>query len=273
VRTDTVVLFQGRLIAHVDPKKFEVLGGQRARDDRRYYQSGVPVEKLLWMMGSHEIRWEPMPGIGGFLVSVLCLLMSIQFGALSWLIDRLTGPTDAPEPRARDRAKDAAELDRFATLLAAHDSERLAPVLQWMRDADDDSEAFEIFEEGFSEAGLIGRIDHRSFTSETVELIEPMLQRHGVRDFDWSFIGKLERLGDGAELRNENFLTLLRDQLRRRGLTLAHLDHGDDGFGFALLRADDFDSVNGLQAGYFVVRDEFGADEACERGRKLLMAD
>jgi hypothetical protein len=114
-------------------------------------------------------------------------------------------------------------------------------------------------------------IDWRSETHETINHVDPMLRRHGIRDFDWSFVDALEQKGNGIELRNNNFLCLLRDQLRRLGLTLAHINLLGDSYAFAVLRSDEFAKINGMsdpQA--FAVSDDFGADEAYARGKRLL---
>lgn len=125
--------------------------------------------------------------------------------------------------------------------------------------------------EVYSKRGLLGIIDWRSATDETTSQIDPMLHRLGIRDFDWSFIDVLVEHGDGTELKNNNFLSILRDRLEAHGLTLAPSDQMGDSYGFAVLREKDFAGVDGLKVeNEFAVNADYGADESYERGKRIL---
>jgi len=138
-------------------------------------------------------------------------------------------------------------------------------------DDEDAPHPFFVFETVFSHYALMGAIDWRSDTEETQAQIDPMLERFGIDDFDWTFIEVLREHGEGPELANHNFLTLLRDELAKRDLKLVHINLLADSYGFALVRLADFAAIDGLGDGeHFSVSDEFGADKDYKRGKAIL---
>lgn len=118
----------------------------------------------------------------------------------------------------------------------------------------------------------LGVIDWRSDVEETIWEVEPMLWRLGVRDFDWRFIDVLAERGDGSELKNANFLSLLRDRLRGRGLALVHIYLFNDNYNFAILPPQEFAKINGMhdQEQNWRISDTFDPDAAYERGQRML---
>jgi len=118
----------------------------------------------------------------------------------------------------------------------------------------------------------LGVIDWRSDVEETIWEVEPMLWRLGVRDFDWRFVDVLTEQGDGSELRNANFLSLLRDRLRSRGLALVHIYLMNDNYNFAVLPAEEFAKINGMYDPEedWRIGDHFDPDESYERGQRIL---
>jgi hypothetical protein len=130
---------------------------------------------------------------------------------------------------------------------------------------------YRVLEEVFRQFGIVGVIDWRSDTGETQSQVDVMLQRLGVADFDWSFVDVLVEHGDGTELANHNFLTLLRDELAKRKLAFVHLQTFGDGYGFAVVPAGDYTSIAGMEEDMVLaVSQEFGADEAYEKGQRIL---
>jgi hypothetical protein len=118
----------------------------------------------------------------------------------------------------------------------------------------------------------LGIIDWRSDVEETIWEVEPMLWRLGVRDFDWRFIDVLAERGDGSELKNANFLSLLRDRLRSRGLALVHIYLFNDNYNFAILPSQEFAKINGMDdpEENWRISDNFDADASYERGQGML---
>jgi hypothetical protein len=165
------------------------------------------------------------------------------------------GSTPAPE---RD-----ADLALVAKTLAAGDDEAFALATRAMGDT---LALLQVYEE----RGLIGAIDWRSEPEETIEQVDPMLRRLGTCGFDWSFVDVLVERGDGTEMRNNNFLSLLRDRLRAQGLALVHIDQFWDSYGFAVLTIEAFAKINGMRTNVFRICDDFGADESYERGKAIL---
>ena len=137
-------------------------------------------------------------------------------------------------------------------------------------DDEDALDPFLVFETVFSHYRLLGIIDWRSGTDETQPQIDAMLARFGIDDFDWSFIEILVEHGKGPELANHNFLTLLRDELAKRGLKLVHVNLMGDSYGFAVVRLADFAAIDGLGGDHFLVSDEFGADKDYKHGKAIL---
>jgi hypothetical protein len=155
-------------------------------------------------------------------------------------------------------------------------------ILQEMSgDEDDDDEEdgepskirrpYRLLEEVFRHFGIIGVIDWRSDTGETQSQVDVMLQRLGVYDFDWSFVDTLLEHGDGKELANHNFLTLLRDELAKRQLAFVHLQTFGDSYGFAVIPSGDYASIAGMEEDLVLnVSQEFGADNGYKKGRRIL---
>lgn len=124
----------------------------------------------------------------------------------------------------------------------------------------------------YSARWRLGVIDWRSDVEETIWEMEPMLWRLGVRDFDWRFIDVLAEQGDGSELRNANFLSLLRDRLRSRGLALVHVYLFNDNYNLAVLPPLEFAKINGMHdpEENWRISDNFDADASYERAKRLL---
>jgi hypothetical protein len=139
-------------------------------------------------------------------------------------------------------------------------------------DLGEDLDAYAVLEEVYENRGLIATIDWRSEIELSQRPIDRMLKRLGVDDFDWSFVDMLLEHGDGTELRNNNFLTLVGDRLRPRGFTLAHLDQFGDSYGFAVVSLEDFESIRHIDNRRFAVRADFGPDEAYESAQKIVAA-
>ena len=127
-------------------------------------------------------------------------------------------------------------------------------------------------EQLFRRFDIIGAIECRSEPGETQSQVDIMLQRLGVSDFDWSFVDILSEHGDGTELANQNFLTLLRDELAKRNLAFVHLQTFGDSYGFAVIPSGDYASIAGMERDLVLnVSHEFGADEGYKKGRRILM--
>jgi hypothetical protein len=134
------------------------------------------------------------------------------------------------------------------------------------------SRPYRVLEAVFRHFGIAGVIDWRSDTGETQSQVDVMLQRLGVRDFDWSFLDILLEHGDGTELANHNFLTLLRDELAKRNLAFVHLQTFGDSYGFAVIPSGDYPSIAGMEEDLVLnVSQEFGADKAYKKGLRILM--
>ena len=138
-------------------------------------------------------------------------------------------------------------------------------------DEDVEPDPFLVFETVFNHYGLLGVIDWRSGTDETQAQIDPMLARFGIDDFDWSFIDVIEEKGEGPELANHNFLSVLRDELATRDLKLIHVNLMGDSYGFTIVRPADFPNIDGLgDLESFSVSDDFGADRYYKRAKAIL---
>lgn len=193
-------------------------------------------------------------------------------GICYWALTRRKN-FDEPTPRAPFSAR-VAGTRQLASALAAGDTaamrdfeQRLAASTQ-----DEDASLYDLLYDTFLRRHLLGAIDHRSGEDETISQVDPMLVRFGIRNFDWSFIEILLRYGDGTEMRNCNFLTLLRDRLAAaHDLVFFSIDAGDDSFQYGIVRSVDFPAIADLVVpDEFEVRIDFGPDEAYVRGKAIL---
>ena len=235
-----------------------------------------------------------------FILQLPIFLIVALITAVFWLFEKLLdlGRNDSDAETPPDDAKLLPELKRLAEVLARGDPAALDFVMlaaedqpafvekysgtrrvaggaalgTLIADLGDDLNAYAVLEEVYASRGLLATIDWRSETDESIGPINVMLQRLGVRDFDWSFIETLLRHGDGTELRNNNFLTIVRDRLQARGLTLAHLDQFGDSYGFAVVSTEDFERIRDIDNQRFAVRADFGPDESYESAKRILAA-
>lgn len=296
-RTADAVIFGGGRIEDAIPQEFKVLDDFRGRDSKQTYAYGRPEEKPAFSIGGYGIRFQRRSGGSGVFGTLLLLLILIG-GLFVWLFEKLTWWRHRDEETAAAADPEAsAKVRRLAESLANGDEQALKPVLLAIDDmpafveqyggresfadepqyaelignSDGEPTAYEVLTEVYLKRGLLGLIDWRSATDETMPQVDRMLDRLGVRNFDWGFIDTLEEHGDGSELRNNNFLSILRDRLRTHGLTLAHIDQLGDSYGFAVLRLEDFAAIDGLKVeNEFAVLGDFGDDEAYERGKRIL---
>lgn len=287
------VYYYGRLIEGAIASEFALIDEFHGRDNQRVYDRGRPSGEDAPAAAEprlpHRSGWLKLVM---FLGSILLLLSSIAS------VFRRQSKTQAEvEHSPWDRAPDIRVL---AQTLAMGDEEALAPVLlaiddpsafveqysgrgsfadepdyqSLIEEAEDESEPvhpFTILQEVFHARGLLGIIDWRSEPDETIGQVERMLHRFGIRDFDWSFIDVLDEHGDGSEMKNQNFLSLLRDRLQPLGLTFVSIDTMGDNYGFAVVRAEDYPKIAGCtDPERFTVSTEFGADEDYERGKRIL---
>lgn len=130
---------------------------------------------------------------------------------------------------------------------------------------------YRVLEEVFRHFGIRGVIDWRSETGDTQSQVDVMLQRLRVSDFDWSFVDILLEHGDGTELANHNFLTLLRDELAKRKFAFVHMQTFGDSYAFAVIPSGDYPSIAGMEEELVLhISQEFGADEGYEKGQRIL---
>jgi hypothetical protein len=274
------VYWCGKLIAEADRRSFRALGPGRAKDRKTEYRKDQPPAQRSQGRTSTAIHSLGELSGGGELV-------------LTDSSSAFTDPEITPAPERE------ADMEVLARTLAAGDEaafeivrlairdprafvkscQRLEPFADepdygWILDELDSPKSLDplsVLIETYNKRGLLGYIDWRSDTSETINDVEPMLWRLGLRDFDWSFIHVLGEHGDGSELRNHNFLSLLRNQLRLHGLAFFNLGLFSDSYAFSVLPPSEFASINGMQCEeLFQVSDHFGADEAYERGKQIL---
>lgn len=97
--------------------------------------------------------------------------------------------------------------------------------------------------------GYVASIDHRSPPSELIDEMKPLLERHGLENFDWSFIDKLERKKNWEMLKNHNLLSLVKEKIAEQGKVFVALYLGNDGFSFAIVAPDNFEKIDGLEIG------------------------
>jgi len=235
-----------------------------------------------------------------FILQLPIFLIVALITGIFWLFEKLLnlGRDDSDAETPVDEAKLLPELKQLAEVLARGDPAALEIVMlaaedkpafikkfsgkrrvaggpalgTFITDLGDDLDAYAVLEEVYASRGLLATIDWRSETDESIGPIDQMLKRLGVQGFDWSFIETLLRHGDGTELRNNNFLTIVRDRLQSRGFTLAHLDQFGDSYGFAVVSAEDFELVRNIDNRRFAVRADFGPDESYESARRILAA-
>jgi hypothetical protein len=102
--------------------------------------------------------------------------------------------------------------------------------------------------------GYVAGIDHNADTDELVEALSPLLERHGVDDFDWSFIEQLQQAKKWDALKNANLLPLVGQKVGERQLVLAFLNLGsDDNFLFSVITEAQFQQWSRLSGAGFTV--------------------
>lgn len=122
--------------------------------------------------------------------------------------------------------------------------------------------------EAAEDHGTIGVIDWRSEPGETTDQVDRMLSELGVTTFDWTFIDHLAEMEQGEVMRNCNFLTHIRDQLKTIDLNFVHFDRSDDAFRFAIMRDDAFDKITGMaRKNSILIGADFGPDEYYSLGK------
>jgi len=104
---------------------------------------------------------------------------------------------------------------------------------------------------------FVGVIDWRSEPNELPGAAEPLLQRHGIADFDWSFIDELEESEDVEMGKSENFLNLAAEKVAERDLIMIHLSTGSDTYFFAIVTPEDFEKIAGIKGKEFRILDRF----------------
>ena len=289
-RTGNAVIFGDTKVADAIPGEFKLIDEYRGRDSKQVFESGRAQAR--------GARTEPASS-GRSIFAPLIVIVVVLGGLLIWLYEKLTWWRTPAEGEKAASAEDVAQVRKLAEVLANGDREAMTPVLLAIDDMqafieqygeretfgdepdyaelignldeDDELPSYAVLLEVYPKRHLLGIIDWRSDTDETRGQVDPMLHRMGVRDFDWSFIDVLDEHGDGTELKNNNFLSILRDRLGIHGLTLAHIDHDDDGYGFAVLRKEDLATIDGLSVeGQFAVSADFGADDSYQRGTRIL---
>ena len=103
----------------------------------------------------------------------------------------------------------------------------------------------------------IGSIDWKADLDELRETLQPLLQRQGLSDFDWSFVNDLERAENWEALRNENLLNEIGSRLRERGRVFMLLDMGWDSYDLAILSPAEFEKIHSVRGEGFRVTDRF----------------
>lgn len=287
------VYYCGRLIEGAVASEFALIDELHGRDNQRIYDRGRPSGEDAPATAEprlpHRSGWLKLII---FLGSVLLLLSSIAsiFRRRSGTEEEVEQSPSGCEPDMRVLAQTLAMGDDEAlapVLLAIDDPEAFIEqysgggsfadepdyesIIEEARDESEELHPFTVLQEVYHSRGLLGFIDWRSEPDETIGQVERMLHRLGIRDFDWSFIDVLDERGDGTEMKNQNFLSLLRDRLQPLGLTFVSIDTMGDNYGFAVLRAEDYPKIAGYEdPERFAISTEFGADEAYERGKRIL---
>jgi hypothetical protein len=108
-----------------------------------------------------------------------------------------------------------------------------------------------------TERGFVGYIDWRSDPDELCEAMEPLLEKSGLQDFDWSFLDELVESDDSEMLKNENLLNLVSDKIAERGMLFIHLFMGWDNYDFAIVSQEAFDKIKHMRGSHFEVRRRF----------------
>jgi hypothetical protein len=295
------VYWQGRKIEKAHRDSFVADGYGRAHDKRRAYVNDGKERRAAPGHGVHP-GWGPLNFLKLPLMALGILGALLMSWSLSWFKRKETAENPSPSGTA--------DLELLAKTLAQGHARALAPVLlainDWpafvadygtresvaeepdysamleeMSDEEDGGEEedqpcrlgrpYRVLEQVFRHFGIIGTIDWRSEPGETQSQVDVMLQRLGVQDFDWSFVDILSEHGAGAELANQNFLTLLRDELATRKLAFVHLQTFGDSYGFAVVPSGDYAGIAGMEEDQVLnVSQEFGADEGYEEGRRIL---
>jgi len=105
--------------------------------------------------------------------------------------------------------------------------------------------------------GYISDIDHRSDTDELKEALDPLLERRGIPDFDWSFIDDLEAAENWEALKNDNLLPIVAKHVARRGAVMIFVNPGTgDNYDFAVGSRAQYEQLRALKCEGFDVSDE-----------------
>jgi hypothetical protein len=285
------VYWLGKKIKGADRASFEATEYDQAKDKHRsYYKDGEDHSSKRSSISSGRL-FGPWAVIK-IVFRVVALVGGMMFSAWRHRSKVEHAVRHLPDSRSAD-------MQVLAETLAQGNQEALIPVMLAVNDmskflkeygsresyadepdygaalarADDPDEAhpFLILEEVYQKHGLLGVIDWRSDPSETISQVNPMLIRLGIRDFDWSFIDLLFDKGTGPEMRNNNFLSVLRDRLESSGLTLVHVNLLGDSYGFAVIPKNDYEKIAGFsEDGQFEISTDFGADDGYDKALKIL---
>ncbi len=283
------VYWQGKKVRGADRATFVADGYQEAHDrKRRYWKDGADTRPSAQSFGGVlfvplmivRIVWAVAKGAAGLIYSawrhrskaddverhspesrpadmrVLAETLACGNGAALSLV--LKAIDDMP-----------AFLEEFGDRESAADEPDIAEVVGRV-ESPDDVTPFMVMEEVFAKCQLMGSIDWRSEPDETVSQIEPMLVRFGLRDFDWAFIDTLLEQGDGTELKNCNFLSVLRDRLAIHDLVLVHINLMGDSYGFTVLPIAAYANIAGFADDEFSISTDFGADDGYDRAIEIL---
>jgi len=263
------VYWQGKLIADADRGTFRALDYGRAKDRSAEYKDDQPPRRPGGRAAPKPVpKPEPVEDDDDD-DDLSDLLDDAEEESTTVLVAESDAQTFT-DPNVTATPDRDADLELLAKTLAAGDTQAFELAMRAARDPEAEEPLVALLEV-YEQRQLAGMIDWRSDTEETISQIEAMLWRMGIRDFDWTFVDVLIERGDGTELRNNNFLSLLRDGLRARGLALVHINLFSDSYELAVLPIAEFAKINGMHApDEFRICDDFGADESYERGRRIL---
>ena len=276
-------------IEGADRGSFVVQGYGQARDRRHSYLQAERQNRAA----------DAPPSSFKFRLQTLAYRLALPWAIVKSLLSpKREAPAAESETRSTELPRDA-DMRVLASVLANGDRQAAEPVMLAIenmsefkrryasesayadepdfremleqRDDPDDLHPFDVLETAYRFYDLFGAIDWRSDTDETIAQVEAMLRKLGVEAFDWSFIDTLWRHGDGSELRNNNFLTLLQDRLAGHELTLVHVNLLSDSYGFAIVPDAEYSKIAGFAVeDRFRISRDFGPDEAYDRGKAIL---
>ena len=99
----------------------------------------------------------------------------------------------------------------------------------------------------------VGAIDWRSDADELVAALNPLLERCGIRNFDWSFIDEFEAAENWEALENQNLLATVGQKIAERNHVFMSFGIGWDNYNFAVMKPHKFSKVNGLRGRDFEI--------------------